>query len=227
MKYAYPIILTICLLANNCTENTEGYESSGRKNMIDSYINADIITVCQGKALDSPKVMPYAYACLLGVDITEQSSPIEFAELSKTISDTSWNGHAQMPRQYQVVNDSICSIEIISESDYDDIHKAGDNVADIVKFYCSSPYNFIQNGYMATQNDVLTQEMKDYGILLGQYEQLTCFCSKIKDVQTKFFEPHFDLLFTQMPKQSGTYNFELKIELSQKTLKSKFSMHFN
>jgi hypothetical protein len=226
MKHFFLILMTICVFAGGCTETTEGYEPSVRKNMIDSYINADSIAICQSEAQNSPKLMPYAYAYFIGGDITEQNSPDEFAELAKHINDTIWNGHAIMPRQYQVVNDSIFFIEIITESDYDDAHKTGENVADIVKFYSSSPYNYIQNGYKATQNDIQTQEMKENDIILGQYELITCYCSEIQNVQTKYFEPSFDLLFTQKPAKNGTYVFELKLKLSQKTLTAKFTMEF-
>ena len=149
-----------------------------------------------------------------------------FIKLAIKNNDTTWNGYTVTPIDHLVINDSIMSIVIISNVDYDDTHRAGDDISDVVKFIGSSPFDFIQNGYKTTRERIWTNEMTSGGVRGYTYEPIICYCSEIQNVQTKFFEPHFDLLFVQSPKQSGMYNFELKIKLSQKTLTCKFSMQF-
>ena len=148
-----------------------------------------------------------------------------FLKLASKYNDTSWNGYTVTPVEHYVVDDSILDIEIITDSDFNENYKAGDNLASVVKFIGSSPYDFIQNGYAATREHIWTDEMDLGGVRAYTYEPIICYCSEIKNTQTKLFDKHFDLLFTQKP-TSGTYNFELKLKLSQKEITQKFSMKF-
>lgn len=147
-----------------------------------------------------------------------------FDSIAKLIGDTCFY-NSGVPFARSVVNDTIMGIEVVCNEDYDDMHKAGCSVSDIIDFYGSSPYEYIQNGYKEIEPENRPQIVFDYG--LGTIWDVTnCNISDIADAKLKYFEDHFYLVFVKLPAQSGTYTFDVSLQLSQKTLKNTVTMEF-
>ena len=160
------------------------------------------------------------------IDLEVSDNLNKFLSIASQNKDTTWNGKLAIPFANKARNDSIFSIEIITEKDYDIQHKAGDDLSDIVKFYGSTPYNYIQNGYKPTKDRLYSQEMEDSGISYYSYELIECYCNEIQNVETKYFDTHFDLLFTTKPTNNGKYPLTINIKLSKGTISKQTEIEF-
>ena len=181
-------------------------------------------------SLPSGYVPKYDSTVVLPIDQDELAAMIDenfavFDSIAKRIGDTCFNQESVL-LSHCVANDTIMSIDVVCNEDFDGTHKAGHSVSDIVDFYGSSPYNFIRNGYNHTQSGgCYTQIMKDYG--LGIDSELTmCRITDIAAENVKFFDTHFYLVFDKLPAKSGTYTFDVSIKLSKKTLQNTVTMEF-
>lgn len=76
----------------------------------------------------------------------------EYLRLCQKHNDLTYNQYVSVPRNRPpekiIYNDQdFVSIEITSDSSFDDTHPEGSNLADIVRFLSWSPYKFISSGY--------------------------------------------------------------------------------
>ena len=180
-------------------------------------------------SLPSGYVPKYDSTAVLPVDQEELAAMVDknfavFDSISKRIGDTCFNREG-VPFMHSVANDTIMGIDVVCNVDFDETHKAGHSVSDIVDFYGSSPYYYIRNGYQHTQSGGYTQIMKDYGMGIDS-ELAKCRISDIAAANVKFFDSHFFLVFDKLPAKSGSYTFDVSIQLSKKTLRNTVTMEF-
>ena len=81
------------------------------------------------------------------IDRKDYDRSIElFDSLSIVYHDTNYNDRTPLGYNWALAY-SVDSISIVSDADYDDSHKAGNNLADITNIVTGSYYNCIANGY--------------------------------------------------------------------------------
>ncbi len=223
---------------------------TGRYNYIDAYIDADTIEVTQyvhdkkqpviwvfveGMRYDSrgwsggdnyktnqDSVVPINKDVL--AKLKEENRKV-FDSIARVIGDTTYPSMPQIPYSHTTVNDTIVGIDVVCREDYDNAHKAGSSVADIVDFYGSSPYDYIQNGYKDTSPTESFPVVKDYSLGIT-WSVITCNIANVADVDMKFLDAQFYLVFDKLPAKSGTYTFDVSVKFSKKTLKNTVTMEF-
>ncbi|MBP5682925.1 MAG: hypothetical protein J6X05_06765 [Bacteroidales bacterium] len=180
-------------------------------------------------SLPSGYVPKYDSTAVLPVDQDVLAAMIKknlavFDSISKRIGDTCFN-QISVPFMHSVANDTIMGIDVVCNENFNETHKVGSSVADIVDFYGSSPYYYIRNGYRNTQTGGYTKIMKDYGLGIDS-ELAMCRITDIAAANVKFFDYHFYLVFDKLPTKSGIYTFEVTMKLSKNTLKNTVTMEF-
>ncbi len=229
---------------------TSDQSGTGRYNYIDAYIDADSIHVTQyvhdkkqpviwvfveGMRYDSRGWSGETnYERIMGdlatynkekyAKLKEENRKV-FDSIARQVGDTSFPRITGIPFEPCLVNDTIMGIDVVCNEDYDDTHKAGCSVADILDFYGSSPYEYIQNGYKDTKPDVRPQIVNEYGLGII-WQVTTCRIANIPDENLKFFQPSFFLVFDKLPAEGGAYTFDVTMKLSKKTLKNTVTMEF-
>ncbi len=157
-------------------------------------------------------------------ELLEKENFSVFDSIAKHIGDTCFNS-SSVPLGRSVVNDTIMDIEVVCNEDFDDMHKAGSSLSDIIDFYGSSPYEYIKNGYKEMKPLIRSQIVLDYGLGII-WQVVNCGISDIADVNLKYFQDYFYLVFDELPTQRGTYTFEVSIKLSKKELKNTVTVEF-
>ena len=232
------------------TTATPDVVSRGHYNYIDAYIDGDSISGCQyvhdekqpviwvfveGMRYDSrgwsggdnyetnqDSVVPINRDVL--AKLKEENRKV-FDSIAKQIGDTCFPHRTEIPFVPTLVNDTIMGIDVVCREDYDNAHRAGCSVSDIVDFYGSSPYEYIQNGYKDTSPAEIFPSVNNYKLGIT-WRVTTSNIANIADVKMKFFDHHFYLVFTKLPTKSGIYTFEVTMKLSKKTLKNTVTMEF-
>ena len=183
---------------------------------------------------DGPNSIPSKYVSKSGEIIAVNAAELAelssenikmFNALAEQYGDTHFNQNI-VPFSEKAVIDTIQSIDIVCNEDFDNAHQKGSALSDITDFYYGSQLEYIKSDYQKMP-DIPTQFMKDNGI---------CFsaCSEIKNHKTgnmedtyiSFFEPYCFLYFEKLPENPGTYTFEITVKLSQKTLKNTVTIEF-
>lgn len=59
-----------------------------------------------------------------------------------------WFNRPVVPGTNRALVDTISSLNIVCNKDYDAGHEAGSDLCDIVKFWATTPYGFIHRGYV-------------------------------------------------------------------------------
>lgn len=230
MKKAICLIITLlCVCCFSCTEETsDDSEREICNNYIQSYydgidsIEVIIPPTSNGQSFD---IQFYSdNICMYKRNYSDEKQR-RFNELAKLYNDTAYNHYDSFPYIFTAVSDTIFNIEVISDYDYDENHKAGDDIGDLITFYCSSPYQFIQNGYKETLGKTQTQLMKDNNIIT-LFETIECPLTNINDVLPKMLDCHCTMLFNRTPIKRGTYTFTINMYVSQKCLSTKFEINF-
>ncbi|MBO7566561.1 MAG: hypothetical protein J6T60_05640 [Bacteroidales bacterium] len=147
----------------------------------------------------------------------------KFHELAKLLGDTCFPGELT-PLSNSVINDTIFAIDVICNDDFDENHKKGDSVNDLITFYGSTPYHYVTNGY--TWLCKYPFSVMPYGILEQYRDFIICKVDELDEQETKYCSPDFDLYFDKLPSQPGTYTFDVTIKFTDKELKTTVTMKF-
>ena len=144
-----------------------------------------------------------------------------FKQHSDILGDSLFSG-LLIPFSNRIIIGELMEINVLTNDDFDEEHKSGSSVSDIITFYGSSPVDYIKNGYKST---------KEYSTYLPEgisfkYDLIKCNASKISQENVNYIDYHFSLCFDRLPSSPGSYTFEIEIQLSQKTLKNKVTMEF-
>jgi hypothetical protein len=198
------LIILSCILATMLIScNKEYYAGEDgvtwSKNMIAMYIDCNELDL----ELEGNRI----YATIKGDKISKRFNPVKFDSLANANNDTEYT--STILGSNISINDSIYSVSIKCDKDIDETHLAGDELNDLFTFESSTYFTIIQDHYTRREADVIKMKAKD-----------------ITQVETKVMESYFYLFLDTPPAQSGTYNFEVSIRLSQKTLKNNIAIEF-
>lgn len=163
---------------------------------------------------------------VLPVDMVEYAAEVAenyevFRQYAKQLGDTSFTGSNGVPFGRIVVANKITGIEVICNDDFDEIHKKGSDLSDILTFYGSSPADYVKRGYKWAERNYDLPKGVGY-----TYELITCNVAKISDEEVEFFDNDLYLHFDQLPDNPGTYIFDVTIKFTDKELKSTVTMQF-
>ncbi len=180
-------------------------------------------------------VLPVGYipkddeSVVLPVDRDEMRATMKenvrkFYELAKLLGDTCFKGELS-PLSHHVIKDSIFAIDVICNDDFDENHKKGDSVNDIITFYGSTPYHYVTNGYnwlckyplSAVPDGLFGKIYRDF---------IICKVDDIAEQETKYCCNFFSLYFDKLPEKTGTYTFDVIVKFTEKELKTTVTMKF-
>lgn len=188
----------------------------GADHFVYDYKTDSILPVGYVPKSDKTTTMP--------LDKSELASAIDenikvFTHYSELLGDTSFTGEIA-PLSNCAIADSISSIDIITNENFDAKHKKGDSVSDIVTFYGSTPYNYVTTGYNWPKQTIKPSWYYQYNDLV------VCKVNEIARMNLKFFSNYFHLKFDQLPDNPGTYTFDVVIKFTDKELKNTVTMQF-
>jgi hypothetical protein len=119
----------------------------------------------------------------------------KFKELAIKNNDTCFNRDGVFG---SCLADPVESINIVSDSDYDDAHPAGTSLNDIIFIEFRSATEFVESGYTDEQYDV-----KKNPYDLHFIEPLTQFIEKKRNL----VEECFGFIFNRLPSEDSEHNF--------------------
>ena len=144
-----------------------------------------------------------------------------FKKHSDILGDSLFSG-LLIPFSNRIIIGELMEINVVTIDDFDEEHKSGSSVSDIITFYGSSPVDYIKNGYKSTK-----EYSKDLPAGISYvYDLIKYNASSIGQEKVSYIDYYFFLCFDRLPSSPGTYTFEIEIKLSQKTLKNKVTMEF-
>jgi len=148
------------------------------------------------------------------LDIVAQGKTIAGNTLSASYNDLAYNREI-VPHSTQAVCNCFKSIDLISDRDFDERHKAGASLADIVFLAGASPYDYIRSGY--------TQQF-DWSDAPSFYKEnrldrwynannkpVYIRLSEIGERDLLLLNPMFFLVFESQPTASKSHEFTLTI----------------
>ena len=175
----------------------------------------------------SPSNYITAEGKVLPIDKDEYEAEVKgnyeiFKQYAKQVGDTSFaDSDKLVPFGHTVVVNRITGIDVVCNDDFDNNHKKGSSISDILTFYGSSPAFYVKRGYKWADRNYDLPKGVDYS-----YELVTCNAAEIADKQVEFFDYHFYLYFDQLPDNPGSYTFDVVIKFTDKELRNEVTMQF-
>lgn len=199
---------------DNKNDDTEYIIGDGavEKSFIQQYFHVDYL-----------KIVAKTYEGKLLLEIRNDGdylrSTKDVDRLSSAIGDTCFNKKIP-PYINQVVCDTLISISITADEDYDNDHPAGKPLNDIAKFYYESPISFIKSGYLKNDDGVIDSFVQDYlGGVDYYYTMSRIDVDSISDIS--FFTSFTYIAIDHLPANKGQYAFTVKMKFSDKEVVKK------
>ncbi len=219
---------------NSYIDNPESEQPlSWETGFIQGYLDADTICGWQEHDTDNMSVLfPKMHFWLEGTTyfdnphwVTEGSRL--YQKYAEQLGDTAFPRtiiRGRDRREIMAIN-KILGIEVICNVDFDNDHKAGSSVSDLLTFRGNSPVNYIKNGYkFFGEIETTPQTFSEHH--WSAYEEIAVNAAKISDKDVQFYEYYFDLSFDQLPEKPGTYTFDVIVKFTEKELKTTVTMKF-
>lgn len=203
---------------------------SFEKGFIQGYLDADTVCGWQDHNTEDVSVLyPTMYFWLKGS--TYFYNPRWFTEscrlyqqYAEQLGDTAFPRTIIRERSLEIVAvNKIAGIEVICNEDFDENHKAGSSVSDILTFKGDSPVNYIKSGYKIHGEKETTPQTFSRAFA---YEQIIVNAADISEKNIQFYDYSFDLSFNKLPEKSGTYTFNVVMKFTDKELKTTITMVF-
>ena len=203
---------------------------------IQGYVDADVLNTSQNNNSDG-ELYPCIYVYMDGAtydwngmcfgDEKHDKHTIEvFKKYSEQLGDTlmpqseaSWH---YSPCNITVVFNKITDIEVICNENFDENHKKGSSVSDILTFYGSTPVKYIKRGYTWIGQ---TRHVPQ-GISSHYPDLIICNAADIAENDVAFYDGKFLLYFDQLPDNPGSYTFDVVIKFTDKELRNEVTMKF-
>lgn len=171
---------------------------------------------------DAPKCFVQEYIEVTGLSAEPRSGCARVGCLGRTVEahlvrsqfDCSYEGQYINPSTNFAVLDDFRTIALVSDSDFDDQHKAGTSLADIVMFAGASPYDFIACGYRDACNwDDVDIEFYKRGVYAYEYGYAPVYrrLSEMDAADYRLIHPGFCLVYLEQPTLSKTHNLTLTV----------------
>ena len=140
-----------------------------------------------------------------GEEVSLNNNQERYMEYANFYNDVSYNGNVLPYANISLVS-SIVSVDIVCDRDFDAEHKAGESLADIVRLYVETPYEFIQYGYVYNGDyDHLKYGYRYVGIPLEE----VCVDNSL----LKLIHESASLRFSKLPLSKGEYNYTITIRI--------------
>ena len=203
---------------------------------IQGFVDADVLYTSQNNNIDG-ELYPGMYVYMDGAtydwngmcfgDEKHDKHTIEvFKKYSEQLGDTlmpqseaSWH---YSPCNITVIVNEITDIEVICNEDFDENHKKGSSVSDILTFYGSTPVKYIKRGYTWIGQ---TRHVPQ-GIRSHYPDLIISNAADIAENDVAFYDEMFLLYFDQLPDNPGTYTFDVTIKFTDKELRNEVTMKF-
>lgn len=147
--------------------------------------------------------------------ITGRGTIISGSTLCKKYGDTGFNRPIALHSTTAIANRFV-AIDIVSDSDFDERHKAGSSLADITRLAGASADNFVRSGYTATFDWQNAPSFYKGDRLFAHYGSrdfpVYVRLSEIDDTDLVLLNPTFFLTFDSQPTRSKSHRFRLTIE---------------
>ncbi|WP_300750088.1 hypothetical protein [uncultured Alistipes sp.] len=198
------LFLTVAALGIiGCSETDDAPEIDGGRYstcFIQDYVEAEKITAFADNES--------------GMGFVAEGTLIDGTLLASTYGDTGFNSHIA-PHSTQVIANQFISMELVCDSDYDDQHKAGSSLADIVFLAGASPRDFIRSGYLSSFDWNLAPEFyvgnRSFASYHAKYAPVYLRLSEIDGDSLMLLDPRFFLVFTTPPTSGAAHSFTLTI----------------
>ncbi|MBR4439939.1 MAG: hypothetical protein IKS00_00165 [Bacteroidales bacterium] len=199
---------------NNNNELHEGGDKIKTNHCIESFI------FCNNIKLFSDNDNNIAVV-LTGTSVEE--GDVRFNLLTQKYGDTSYKGYNGAPGYHRIViADTITSVSIKCDNDFDNNHPVGSELGDIVSLHVYSLYKYIKSGY-----SLQFPENHDGKLYKGyMWEYTTVKASQAKKTNTELISPDFYLSFDTTPENNGKYIFTITITMTKRTITQKIAMEF-
>ena len=149
-----------------------------------------------------------------------------FSYLCNMYNDISFNKKI-VPFTYRAFAYPFDKIILSCNADFDDNHKAGASLGDIVKIKFESLWDYINNGYEYPEEYKKYEEsasgLSVYGVV--PYE---LYLSEVNSSNSKLITPgyHNYIIFTSSPTTPGEYTFTLELTTNGETFTTTFTHKF-
>lgn len=149
-----------------------------------------------------------------------------FSYLCNMYNDISFNKEI-VPFTYRAFAYPFDKITMSCNADFDDNHKAGASLDDIVKIKFESLWDYINNGYEYPEEYKKYEEsasgLSVYGVV--PYE---LYLSEVNSSNSKLITPgyHNHIIFTSSPTTPGEYTFTLELTTNGETFTTTFTHKF-
>lgn len=161
------------------------------------------------------------------LSVVGQGKTLSGNSLCTYYNDRSYNREI-VPHSTQAIASTLTTIDLVSDSDFDERHKAGASLADITFLAGASPYDYIQSGYTKTfdwKNAPPFYEQNQLYIWYGSNDSpLYMRLSEIDSRDLTLLNPIFFLTFESQPTLSKSHKFTLTVtDKKGKTISTEFN----
>ena len=161
------------------------------------------------------------------LSVVGQGKTLSGNSLCTYYNDRSYNREI-VPHSTQAIASTLTTIDLVSDSDFDERHKAGASLADITFLAGASPYDYIQSGYTKTfdwKNAPPFYEQNQLYIWYGSNDSpLYMRLSEIDSRDLTLLNPIFFLTFESQPTLSKSHKFTLTVtDEKGKTISTEFN----
>lgn len=171
---------------------------------------------------DAPKCFVQEYIEATGLKAEPKSGYAKVGCLGRTVEahlvqsrfDCSYEGKYINPSTNFAVLNAFRTMKLVSDTDFDEQHRAGISLADIVMFAGASPYDFIACGYRnAYEWDDTQIEFYKNGAYTYKYGYAPVYkvLAEMDATDYRLIHPGFCLLFLKQPALSKTHNLTLTV----------------
>ncbi len=186
-----------------CSETNEAPDIDGSRYstcFVQDYVEADQIKIFADNGSS--------------IGFVAEGTLIDGNLLAPTYADTGFNSNI-VPHSTQAIANQFMAIELVSNNDYDEGHKAGSSLADIVYLAGASPCDFIRSRYLSSFDWNLAPEFyaenRSFASYHAKYAPVYLRLSEIDGNDLMLLDPRFFLEFSAPPTLSTTHKFTLTI----------------
>ncbi len=144
----------------------------------------------------------------------------EFDAIAERNNDLSFNNRQSVA--VWALYDGITSLSIVTVDYFDEAHPAGSDVSDIVTCKFQTYYEYIQNGYVAVEQDLEPP-------YFSGWPTATVYEMGLSDVNydnSQIMDTKIIIWFTSEPEEPGVYEFRFRVDLPNTWFRETFYYEF-
>lgn len=230
-------IIPIALLSiAGCTRTTDNhdrpsYRSARNGHFVQSYRVADDLKLSAREIGGSFAITVSFVGKDVGHEIKKDEQ--EFHAFAEKYNDVAFDGWSNVLLN-RVLSHPVTSIQVMADKDYNEAHKSGANLSDLIVFCASSPFGYIQSGYKLTTPAVDNKDFYDrWGFFGGEvshgadtYKPIELPLQTVNENNTQMLWYVCHLWFQEAPQNTGTYTFTVNIRWNGQTISKQLTHTF-